>query len=121
MTDTKKTPRPMSFALIFIGLLFFANPYFATLDILPDWIGCALICLGLWLTYGTARKQKGMSTAGLIIKEKTLAAYRAGVKTVLIPEDNMRDLDDIDAEARESLTFIPCKTASPSVRPRPKP
>ena len=45
------------------------------------------------------------------LKEKTLAAYRAGIKTVLLPEDNMRDLDEIDAEARASLTFIPCKTA----------
>ncbi len=45
------------------------------------------------------------------LKEKTLAAYRAGVDTVLIPEDNMRDLDDIDTEARAHLKFIPCKTA----------
>ncbi len=45
------------------------------------------------------------------LKEKTLAAYRAGISTVLIPEDNMRDLDDIDTEAREHLTFIPCKSA----------
>ncbi len=45
------------------------------------------------------------------LKEKTLAAYRAGVKTVLIPEDNMRDLDEVDKEAREALTFIPCKCA----------
>ncbi len=45
------------------------------------------------------------------LKEKTLAAYRAGVTTVLLPEHNMRDLDDIDSEARANLTFIPCKTA----------
>ena len=45
------------------------------------------------------------------LKEKTLAAYRAGVTTVLLPEQNLRDLDDIDSEAREHLTFIPCKTA----------
>ena len=45
------------------------------------------------------------------LKEKTLAAYRSGISTVLIPEDNVRDLDDIDVEAREHLTFIPCKTA----------
>ena len=45
------------------------------------------------------------------LKEKTLAAYRAGIKTVLIPEDNMRDLDEIDTEARASLNFIPCRTA----------
>ena len=46
------------------------------------------------------------------LKEKTLAAYRAGVKTVLIPEANVRDLDDIDKEAKENLTFIPCATAT---------
>ena len=45
------------------------------------------------------------------LKEKTLAAYRAGVKTVIIPEANVRDLDDIDKEAKENLTFIPCATA----------
>ena len=45
------------------------------------------------------------------LKEKTLAAYRAGVKTVLIPEHNLRDLDEVDSEARANLTFIPCKTA----------
>ncbi|MBO5907314.1 MAG: endopeptidase La [Clostridia bacterium] len=45
------------------------------------------------------------------LKEKTLAAYRAGVTTVLIPAENMRDLDDIDAEAKNNLKFIPCSTA----------
>lgn len=46
------------------------------------------------------------------LKEKTLAAYRAGVKTVLIPEENLRDLDDIDSEAKNYLKFIPCKTCA---------
>ena len=46
------------------------------------------------------------------LKEKTLAAYRCGIKTVLIPEDNMRDLDEIDSEAKANLTFIPCKNAT---------
>ncbi len=46
------------------------------------------------------------------LKEKTLAAYRAGIKTVILPEDNIRDIDDIDAEARASLDFIYCKTVS---------
>ena len=41
------------------------------------------------------------------LKEKTLAAYRSGIKTVLIPENNLRDLDEIDSEARDNLTFIP--------------
>lgn len=50
------------------------------------------------------------------LKEKTLAAYRSGISTVIIPADNLRDLDDIDSEAREHLTFIPCKTASEVLR-----
>ena len=45
------------------------------------------------------------------LREKTLAAYRSGISTVLIPEENMKDLDEIDAEAKSSLKFIPCKTA----------
>ena len=50
------------------------------------------------------------------LKEKTLAAYRSGIKTVLIPEDNMRDLDEIDNVARDNLKFIPCKTADDVLR-----
>ena len=46
------------------------------------------------------------------LKEKTLAAYRSGIKTVLLPATNLRDLDDIDKEAREHLNFIPCESAS---------
>ena len=45
------------------------------------------------------------------LREKTLAAFRSGIKTVLIPEDNLRDLDEIDSEAKKHLNFIPCKTA----------
>ena len=45
------------------------------------------------------------------LKEKTLAAYRAGISTVLIPEENLRDLDDIDAEAKNHLKFITCSSA----------
>ena len=44
------------------------------------------------------------------LKEKTMAAYNAGVKTVLIPHDNLKNLNDIDPLARENLEFIPCKT-----------
>ncbi len=45
------------------------------------------------------------------LKEKTLAAYRAGVKTVIIPEANLRDLDEVDEEARANLEFITAATA----------
>ena len=46
------------------------------------------------------------------LKEKTLAAYRSGISTVLLPSANMKDLDEIDTEAKEHLTFIPCETVS---------
>lgn len=46
------------------------------------------------------------------LREKTLAAYRAGIKDVIIPSDNMRDLDEIDTEAKAALNFIPCQKAT---------
>ena len=46
------------------------------------------------------------------LREKTMAAYSAGVRTILIPADNLKDLDKIDPVVRENVTFIPCKKAS---------
>ena len=46
------------------------------------------------------------------LKEKTMAAYSAGVKKVLIPHDNLRDLEEIDSLARENLTFVACQKIS---------
>ncbi len=40
------------------------------------------------------------------VKEKVLAALRAGITTVMLPERNRRDLDEIPAEARDKLTFV---------------
>ena len=42
------------------------------------------------------------------LREKTMAAYKAGVKTVLIPAENKKDLEKIDPEAKKGLTFIYC-------------
>lgn len=44
------------------------------------------------------------------LKEKTLAAYNAGVKTVLLPKDNQCDMDEVDAQAKESLSFVFCES-----------
>lgn len=46
------------------------------------------------------------------LKEKTMAAYTAGVKSVFIPADNEADLEDIDPIVRENLEFIPCTDVS---------
>ncbi|MDR2572568.1 MAG: endopeptidase La, partial [Oscillospiraceae bacterium] len=40
------------------------------------------------------------------LKEKTMAALRAGIKTVLIPTENEPDLDEIDQTVRHGLNFI---------------
>lgn len=40
------------------------------------------------------------------VKEKVLAALRGGIRTVMLPERNRRDLEEIPAEAREKLQFI---------------
>lgn len=41
------------------------------------------------------------------LREKSIAAYRGGVKTVFIPKDNLADLEDIDDIVKENLEFIP--------------
>lgn len=41
------------------------------------------------------------------LKEKSLSAHRAGLQTIIIPKDNVKDLDDIPDSVRNDLTFIP--------------
>ena len=45
------------------------------------------------------------------LREKTMAAYAAGVKTVLIPADNEGDLEEVDEEVRANIKFITCRRA----------
>ena len=40
------------------------------------------------------------------LKEKSLAAFRAGIKTVIIPEQNKRDLDDIPDNVKKNIRFV---------------
>ncbi len=40
------------------------------------------------------------------IKEKILAAHRAGIKTVILPADNKKDLEDVPANVRRKMDFI---------------
>ena len=46
------------------------------------------------------------------IREKVLAAHRAGIKHVILPVDNMRDLDELPQGPRSELEFHPVKTAN---------
>ncbi len=45
------------------------------------------------------------------LREKAMAAYKAGVHTVLIPEDNRKDLLDVDHAVLEGVHFVCCKYA----------
>jgi len=45
------------------------------------------------------------------LKEKLLAALRGGIKTVLIPEDNMKDLPDVPDNVKDELEIIPVTSA----------
>ena len=50
---------------------------------------------------------KVMAIGGL--REKTMAAYLAGVKTILIPKDNEKDIAELADEVKENVTIIPVK------------
>jgi len=41
------------------------------------------------------------------LKEKSLAAYRIGVHDVIIPRDNVKDLEEVPQSVKESVNFIP--------------
>ena len=41
------------------------------------------------------------------LREKSMAAYREGIKTVLIPKDNLSDLYEVDDEVKKAVQFLP--------------
>jgi len=50
------------------------------------------------------------------IKEKALAAYRAGIKTVLIPKHNVKDLEEVPEEIKKKVKFVPVETMEEVLR-----
>lgn len=46
------------------------------------------------------------------LKEKSMAAHRCGITTIVIPKGNVKDLDDIPASVKESVNFIPVERIS---------
>ena len=62
------------------------------------------------------------------LKEKSMAAYRAGIKTVIFPKENTPDLEEIDEVVKNNVNFIPAEKiqtvlenalASPAKRSKP--
>src|SRR6186713_2162439 len=50
------------------------------------------------------------------VKEKTLAAHRAGIKRVLVPKRNEKDLEDVPAEAKARLEFVFLERVEDAIR-----
>ena len=46
------------------------------------------------------------------LREKSMAAYRMGIKTVFIPQDNRKDLEEVDPVVKEHITFVPVSHVS---------
>lgn len=44
------------------------------------------------------------------LREKSTAAYTMGIRTLLIPKENMRDIAELDEVVRNEVKFIPCET-----------
>lgn len=50
------------------------------------------------------------------LKEKMLAALRAGIKTILIPQDNVKDLEEIPDNVKQGMEIIPVSSAEEVVK-----
>ncbi|NMB79166.1 MAG: endopeptidase La [Methanomicrobiales archaeon] len=50
------------------------------------------------------------------IKEKVLAAHRAGIRTIILPRENERDVEDVPVDVRRELVFIPVDTVEDVLR-----
>lgn len=84
--------------------------------------GISIACSLLSALTGRAVKQSVAMTGELTLtgrvlrigglKEKAMAAYKAGVTTVIIPEENLADTEDFDSEIKEAIKFIPVSNFS---------
>ncbi len=82
--------------------------------------GCAMVTAIVSLLKGEPVKPRLAMTGEITLrgrvlpigglKEKALAADRAGIKTILLPADNRKDLDDVDPAVRKRVKFIFVKT-----------
>jgi ATP-dependent Lon protease len=83
------------------------------------------IALASLFTHRTVRHDVAMtgeiSLRGLVlpvggIKEKVLAAQRAGLRTVLLPQRNLKDLRDVPESARADMQFVALETVDDAIR-----
>lgn len=82
--------------------------------------GISIACALVSTLSGRAVKQSFAMTGELTLtgrvlkigglKEKAMAAYKAGVSTVIIPEENVSDVEEFDSEIKAALEFVPVRT-----------
>ena len=41
------------------------------------------------------------------LKEKSISAHRSGIRTIVIPDENKKDIEDIPEQVRQELTIVP--------------
>jgi len=46
------------------------------------------------------------------LREKSLAAHRSGIRRIIIPKNNVRDLDDVPETVRNEIEFVPVENVS---------
>ena len=69
--------------------------------------GVRLVCRRwLWRSEAGLVRLRALHHPRPGLKEKTLAAHRAGIKTVLVPKENKKDLKDIPKRIREKLRIV---------------
>lgn len=65
------------------------------------------VCGDVAMTGEISLRGRVMPIGGL--REKSMAAYRAGIKRVIIPAENLPDIDEVDERVKSSVEFIPVK------------
>ena len=50
------------------------------------------------------------------LREKSIAAHRSGLKTILIPKDNTKDLEEVPDSVKNSLNIIPVESVDDVVK-----
>lgn len=73
-------------------------------------LSCNAVKHGVAMTGEITLRGKVLPIGGL--KEKSMAAFKNGISTVIIPKDNERDLQDIDKAILNKITFIPVESFS---------
>ena len=75
---------------------------------------CSPVCHDFAMTGEITLRGRVLAIGGL--KEKSMAAYKAGIRNVIIPKNNERDIVEIDETVKKHINFIPVSTIEEVIR-----